>query len=984
MRNLKRTLSLVLAMALVVGMMMVGASAASSDFVDGDEITYTEAAEIMTALGVFEGTDKGAFDPAGTLTREQAAAIICRMLLGDDAENVNTNSVVFSDVAADRWSAGYIAYCAQQGILAGTGNGTFDPEGELTGLAFAKMLLVALGYDPAIEQYVGDDWAVNVAADAVDAGIAISGVVMANAVSREQAAQMAYQTLEANMVSYASKGTTVIGSDGMQVIVGASAAEPVDNYITNDYDSSKDGIQQFCERYFSDLKKTDGEDDFKRPAAQWKLKNEIIGTYAAEAEGTYTAGVEKGDLYDLIGRTVYNAITSASTAEGHADFTVYENGSKTGVSQTVADYIEDDSTTKVGGNGVLTQVYVDDDTNNVIISMINTYVAKVDGDYDEEDDELVLDDLGLALPAETTLSGEDFENLASFSDGDYVLVTAVGDEIKTIQAAETVTGTVTSYTKEKNVTVDGEKYSYTKGYKGPDKNYTLNSDYDLVLDTYGYVIYADGVEASDDYVFVTEVAKISGLENSNYEARAYFTDGTTAVIEVSNPEDVSWTSNGTKSLWYTYDEQNDGTYELDNVADQPSDDFAEGKTILDTGNTSITLGTSVRLNNDTVFLVRRGTSVNVYTGIKNVPTVTVKNVDDEVVTVKVAAVVDDNDYAEYVIVSGTSDTISVTGSTAGDRIYILDAKDFETTQDADDNEYYIYDAIVNGEIGTAELSTKVKSTGLYGSVTYDNDGYVDGLELIKSAADDNLKAWTVYDQISYTAGVLSFEDQSLVLADDCTIFLNDGGTGKTTSASRLARDYEDDAFNGVISAVYDDSEVIEIYVEATDGAAVDFGPTVSAQPESPEAMQESMKDDTDYETWQYAPYLVAMGLDQKVGYDAEGKLCVFLSGTIASEYTISKDTTLSENQKLALNKYWGSDSIESFDDLVAITASNTKADDVITYVVVTENGDNHFAAIRKTEDGAEFMTGRGQDTTQKSWTTDDGVTFYLDISGLSF
>ena len=59
--------------------------------------------------------------------------------------------------------------------------------------------------------------------------------------------------------------------------------------------------------------------------------------------------------------------------------------------------------------------------------MINTYVAKVDGDYDEEDDELVLDDLGLALPAETTLSGEDFENLASFSDGDYVLVTAVGD-----------------------------------------------------------------------------------------------------------------------------------------------------------------------------------------------------------------------------------------------------------------------------------------------------------------------------------------------------------------------------------------------------------------------------------------------------------------------------------------------------------------------------------------------------------------------------
>ena len=44
---------------------------------------------------------------------------------------------------------------------------------------------------------MGNDWAVNVAAEAVDAGIAVSGVIMADAMTREQAAQMAYQTLEA-------------------------------------------------------------------------------------------------------------------------------------------------------------------------------------------------------------------------------------------------------------------------------------------------------------------------------------------------------------------------------------------------------------------------------------------------------------------------------------------------------------------------------------------------------------------------------------------------------------------------------------------------------------------------------------------------------------------------------------------------------------------------------------------------------------------
>ena len=209
MRNLKRTLSLLLTAAMLIGMMVVGASAvSSSDFTDSDEITNIEAAQVMTALGVFEGTDSGAFDPNGTLTREQAAAIICRMLLGEDAEELTTNSVVFSDVSADRWSAGYIGYCAQQGILAGTGNGTFDPEGELTGLAFAKMCLVALGYNADSEGYVGTDWAINVAADATNAGIAVSGLVLANTISREDAAQMAFQTLEADMVTCTGSGTT--------------------------------------------------------------------------------------------------------------------------------------------------------------------------------------------------------------------------------------------------------------------------------------------------------------------------------------------------------------------------------------------------------------------------------------------------------------------------------------------------------------------------------------------------------------------------------------------------------------------------------------------------------------------------------------------------------------------------------------------------------------------------------------------------------
>ena len=877
MRNLKRTLSLVLAAVMLVGMMVVGASAASSDFVDGNEITYAEAAEVMTALGVFEGTDKGAFDPTGILTREQAAAIICRMLLGDDAENLTTNSTVFSDVAADRWSAGYIGYCAQQNILAGTGNGTFNPEGELTGLAFAKMLLVALGYDPAIEQYVGNDWAVNVAADAVDAGIAVSGVIMADAMTREQAAQMAYQTLEADMVRYASRGTTIQQPDGSTIIVGNTAAEPVSKTDSDYAGDSNDDTQQFCERYFADLKKVNGEDDFARPASQWKLKNDIIGTYPAEADGTFTTAVDKGDLYDVIGRTVYNDITASKPT----DFSVYVDGDPVS-SPDVADYFVNNETDDAKGTakgtakGVLTQVFVDDD-NNVILSQIHTYVAQVDGGYDEENEELGLDDLGLdTFPAvNTTLSADDFENLSAFEDGDYVLITAVGDEVKTIQAAEVVSGTVTSYTSNKNVTLDGTKYEYSQGYSS---TYNLKDDYDLVLDTYGYVIYADGVEASNDYVFITNVAQIGGV-NKSFEAKAYFVDGTTAVIEVSNADDLEWESTDkTKNTWFSYDEKNDGTYELGklNSNDSASKDFNTTGKIIETGDARISLDKSVRLNNDTVFVIRRGDNVNVYTGIRNVPDVNVTHLEADA-EVEVVAILDDNGYADYLFINGETGELGVSGSVAGDRIYILDT-DYESSQDADDNKYYVFDAIVNGEIGTVELnSTTGIEKGLYGSVTYDADGYINTKDLkkIEDTADTNLKAASVNTTVSYASGVLSFGGLDLVLADDYTIFLNDDGTGKTTTPSRLARDYEDDAFKGVISWVVDDDLVTEVYVDAKATADESLAAKTEPQPESAEALIDSMKGNDDFESWNNVPHLVSLGLTQVVEGDT-----IYLSGTV--------------------------------------------------------------------------------------------------------
>ena len=144
-------------------------------------------------------------------------------------------------------------------------------------------------------------------------------------------------------------------------------------------------------------------------------------------------------------------------------------------------------------------------------------------------------------------------------------------EIKTIQKADIVSGTVTAYTKLKNVTVDGTKYEYSKNYTkavtDSDMKYDLNEDYTLVLDTNGYVVYSDASDGTNDYVYVDNAAWTSGAKN-NLEADAYFIDGTNKVIVVDNDDESPWKDNETDKdgshygYWFSFDEKSNGKYEL--------------------------------------------------------------------------------------------------------------------------------------------------------------------------------------------------------------------------------------------------------------------------------------------------------------------------------------------------------------------------------------------------------------------------------------
>jgi len=147
MRNLKRALSLALASVMLLGMMVVGTSAAT--FSDEAEIVNKEAVQITAGLGLFAGSD-GKFNPKGNVTRAQMATIIVKMLYGSEInadQFKGTNK--FSDTAAFEggWAEGYINLCANLGIVKGFGDGTFKPGQSLTTAEAVTMIINALGVD---------------------------------------------------------------------------------------------------------------------------------------------------------------------------------------------------------------------------------------------------------------------------------------------------------------------------------------------------------------------------------------------------------------------------------------------------------------------------------------------------------------------------------------------------------------------------------------------------------------------------------------------------------------------------------------------------------------------------------------------------------------------------------------------------------------------------------------------------------------------
>lgn len=238
MRNLKRLLTMVMAIAMMMSLMVVGAGATS--FKDDKDIAHKDAVEKMVSLNIINGRDDGNYDPAGIVTRGEMAKMICVALNGGIDNKLSPNSVVtasFTDTKG-HWAEGYIEYCVNMGIAAGLGDNTFGPDQKVTATQAAKMLLVALGYDATYEKFTGATWAINTNKVAMQKGLydEITGIDPNAPMSRDAAAQMIYNFCYANMVKYefgiSGTGSAVTGVKQASDIILSTDSKGVVTYQT--------------------------------------------------------------------------------------------------------------------------------------------------------------------------------------------------------------------------------------------------------------------------------------------------------------------------------------------------------------------------------------------------------------------------------------------------------------------------------------------------------------------------------------------------------------------------------------------------------------------------------------------------------------------------------------------------------------------------------------------------------------------------------
>ena len=811
MRNLKRALSLALASVMVMGLMVVGSGASYVDVSSEDNV---EAIEVLQKVGVMTGDENGKFNPDANVTRNEMAVIMSNML--DYKVSNYAGTAPFTDVPS--WAEPYVAACYTHGIISGYDAKTFGGSDSVTAAQAALMMMKALGYFQYQSDF-GEDWQMATIREAnkIDLYKDVNATAVAP-MTRNDVAQLALNTLKSYQVE-ADNDTINVNGNGVSVSGGSVkyyqlvSNDKMYKAIDDRTGLSMSNVSGYTKElgedlYDGDLECKDETDDFGRPATTWSYKSSTIGTYSDSANQTWTGKVSEKDLYTAAGSAAYD----------NYKWTVYRNGEIVEDmdrvnGKDVLDYGKTSSERwQETGNGVLTELYVDSTEEDVVVTIIDTFVAEVTKVEDNGDDYTVTISYKSDKPSKAE---NEFDTDQKFSKEDIVVLTIGGTEIQSMAKAEIVEGTVSSVKDNDYVKLDGTTYNYNRAYcttvinsaKGlvnlDDGDNFTNPDIDnevvLYLDTYGNAVAIEGAEDSvDDYLFVTGVDSAYG----DVSAKVVFADGTEEKIDIDEIDgvDAYFTSDSSKrvpTVGHIYKwNQSGNEYDLESATYAKFEQIlfnGDGKVERDNASVyknSNRVGTA---DSDTVFI--NTDDDKVWTGYKNVSS------QEDIV----GAAVKDDGVITILFMSSSS------GSSAEDDDFVfISGTSPEVVNDNGDKLYQYNSAYINGEkveggfiVSSSSAKDDIVTKGLYQVTKRDNDDHATEVKLVVDATADK--------KGDYESGALEAFESYATYAKKDILSLN-SGKGNLTAGSQSDFSYNNDTTFVVVELKKDNTDVDSVYV----------------------------------------------------------------------------------------------------------------------------------------------------------------------------
>ena len=847
MRNLKRALSTALASAMVLGLTVAGAGAAGyQDFTDASEIQHTEAVSMITELGILAGLPDGSFGPTQNIDRASFARLVCVVMNGGKEPVLGNITTSFTDTQGN-WAEAYIAYCVDRGIIAGRGDGTFGPSDSVTGSEAALMLLVALGYNSANEGIGGATWQTTTDVLANRAGLYenLENINTSQALTRDQAAQMIYNVLNAETVTYSythnpNGTTTVLNRTGKTMLEDVFDAIRVEGIVVaNEYanlsstaahgaalDAGKTRID--VTNYGSDADQNVFNDGTYSVSTGADVLGKSVVLYVKNDSGNASRAT-------VLGNAIVSEDNVTASASARKELTALADDNDLSIAndtQVVFNYgnatdwsdVTSEQKESARSRGVEKTIIDHNDDGEADYILVNTsYFGQVDRISDRNDGSITISSSVSDLRADDKDDVVGFDELA---EDDYVMAAWIGGKLH-VELAESVTGTLEAYKGSESMTVDGEVYSISEvaGFTGGSDDIraasgyasstTLDNEATFYLDQNGMIVAVGNVsENAYNYAYVWAYEK--GNIDSD-RVKVTLSDGTTAAynladnsVDLGDAFDSDTTADRTRI--YAYSMNRDGEIRLTAAnIDSSNDHFTFTRNSTSLGNglyaTNSTVFFYVDLNDDGII-----EDVDVYTGYRNAPSVDTSGTDG-------SAVLGAN--SESRVIAVAFEDAGLASTNVSDHLYVTGTE--RVTSD-----YTVVSAILAGTSEEVEINV---DDGLTAAVNglYLYSVNSDGTYRLTAASASNtgnklIDVNAAANHISDSTLVVS-GDKEFVLTDETVLIELDGGDFDSAVTGRLPA--ADDKILSVLVSDTDNGSDLLLVVIDNNSAEEPEEPTVS-------------------------------------------------------------------------------------------------------------------------------------------------------------